>query len=166
MVRCGASLTVARFCEKHSFPRGMAQLVETVVRNEKSPCNLMKSAQGLQFGLQPCGVASNPRNSISHYLLLIVCPHERGQKNLGFPAIIFWKGAILKIQPLNRVKNVREGYYSLVLRRGLVSRLYLRDRELGVPTTVLNDRIVEESLKIATTITFSLKESRRRDSNS
>jgi hypothetical protein len=53
------------------------------------------------------------------------------------------------------MKIVRKGYYSPVLRRDLVSRLYFRARELGVPMTVLNDRIVEEALKIATTVPFS-----------
>ena len=66
-----------------------------------------------------------------------------------------WNGSILKIQTRNRMKNVRKGYYSPVLRRDLVSRLYFRARELGVPMTVLNDRIVEEALKIATTVPFS-----------
>lgn len=53
------------------------------------------------------------------------------------------------------MKIVRKGYYSPVLRRDLVRRLYFRARELGVPMTVLNDRIVEEALKCATTVPFS-----------
>jgi hypothetical protein len=52
------------------------------------------------------------------------------------------------------MKIVRKGYYSPVLRRDLVSRLYFRARELGVPMTVLNDRIMEEALRNVTTIPF------------
>jgi hypothetical protein len=52
------------------------------------------------------------------------------------------------------MKNVRKGYYSPALRRDLVRRLYFRARELGVPMTVLNDRIVEAALKCAATIPF------------
>jgi hypothetical protein len=53
------------------------------------------------------------------------------------------------------MKNVRKGYYSPALRRDLVSRLYFKARELGVPMTVLNDRIVEAALKCAVTTPFS-----------
>jgi len=52
------------------------------------------------------------------------------------------------------MKNVRKGYYSPALRRDLVRRLYFRARELGVPMTVLNDRIVEEALLEVTTMPF------------
>jgi len=52
------------------------------------------------------------------------------------------------------MKIVRKGYYSPALRRDLVSRLYFRARELGVPMTVLNDRIMEEALRNVTTIPF------------
>ena len=54
----------------------------------------------------------------------------------------------------SRLKNVRKGYYSPILRRDLVSRLYFRARELGVPMTVLNDRIVEEALMCEAAIPF------------
>ena len=40
----------------------------------------------------------------------------------------------------------RKGYYSPPLRRDLVKRLYFAARDLRVPMTVLNDRLVEESL--------------------
>jgi hypothetical protein len=40
----------------------------------------------------------------------------------------------------------RKGYYSPPLRRDLVSRLYHTARELRVPMTVLNDRLVEDAL--------------------
>ena len=40
----------------------------------------------------------------------------------------------------------RKGYYSPVLRRDLVTRLYHTAHELRVPMTVLNDRLVEDSL--------------------
>ena len=40
----------------------------------------------------------------------------------------------------------RRGYYSPVLRRDLVTKLYHTARELRVPMTVLNDRIVEAAL--------------------
>jgi len=52
------------------------------------------------------------------------------------------------------MKIVRKGYYSPALRRDLVSRLYFRAHELGVPMTVLNDRIMEEALRNVTTIPF------------
>ena len=52
------------------------------------------------------------------------------------------------------MKNVRKGYYSPALRRDLVRLLYFKARELGVPMTVLNDRIVEAALKCAVTIPF------------
>ena len=52
------------------------------------------------------------------------------------------------------MKIVRKGYYSPALRRDLVSRLYFKARELGVPMTVLNDRIMEEALRNVTTIPF------------
>ena len=41
----------------------------------------------------------------------------------------------------------RKGYYSPPLRRDLVSRLYHTAREMRVPMTVLNDRLVEDALK-------------------
>ena len=40
----------------------------------------------------------------------------------------------------------RRGYYSPPLRRDLVKRLYFAARDLRLPMTVLNDRLVEESL--------------------
>jgi hypothetical protein len=40
----------------------------------------------------------------------------------------------------------RKGYYSPPLRRDLVKRLYFAARDLRVPMTVLNDRLVEDSL--------------------
>lgn len=40
----------------------------------------------------------------------------------------------------------RKGYYSPALRRDLVTRLYHTARELRVPMTVLNDRLVENAL--------------------
>ena len=40
----------------------------------------------------------------------------------------------------------RKGYYSPALRRDLVKRLYFAARDLRVPMTVLNDRLVEDSL--------------------
>ena len=40
----------------------------------------------------------------------------------------------------------RKGYYSPPLRRDLVRRLYFAARDLRVPMTVLNDRLVEDSL--------------------
>jgi len=40
----------------------------------------------------------------------------------------------------------RKGYYSPPLRRDLVKRLYFAAKDLRVPMTVLNDRLVEESL--------------------
>jgi len=40
----------------------------------------------------------------------------------------------------------RTGYYSPVLRRDLVKRLYFAARDLCVPMTVLNDRLMEDSL--------------------
>jgi hypothetical protein len=52
------------------------------------------------------------------------------------------------------MKIVRKGYYSPVLRRDLVRGLYYKARELGVPMTVLNDRIVEEALQCVTAIPF------------
>lgn len=41
----------------------------------------------------------------------------------------------------------RKGYYSPALRRDLVTRLYHTARELRVPMTVLNDRLVEDALR-------------------
>jgi hypothetical protein len=43
-------------------------------------------------------------------------------------------------------KMPRKGYYSPALRRDLVKRLYHTARELRVPMTVLNDRLVENAL--------------------
>ena len=40
----------------------------------------------------------------------------------------------------------RKGYYSPPLRRDLVKRLYFAAKEMRVPMTVLNDRLMEESL--------------------
>jgi hypothetical protein len=40
----------------------------------------------------------------------------------------------------------RKGYYSPALRRDLVKRLYFAAKDLRVPMTVLNDRLIEESL--------------------
>ena len=40
----------------------------------------------------------------------------------------------------------RKGYYSPPLRRELVTRLYHMARELQIPMTALNDRIVQEAL--------------------
>lgn len=40
----------------------------------------------------------------------------------------------------------RKGYYSPPLRRDLVKRLYFAARDLRIPMTVLNDRLIEESL--------------------
>jgi hypothetical protein len=40
----------------------------------------------------------------------------------------------------------RKGYYSPPLRRDLVKRLYFAAKDLRLSMTVLNDRLVEESL--------------------
>jgi hypothetical protein len=40
----------------------------------------------------------------------------------------------------------RTGYYSPPLRRDLVKRLYFAAKDLRVPMTVLNDRLIEDSL--------------------
>ena len=40
----------------------------------------------------------------------------------------------------------RRGYYSPPLRRDLVKRLYFAAKDLRVPMTVLNDRLMEDSL--------------------
>ena len=40
----------------------------------------------------------------------------------------------------------RKGYYSPGLRRDLVKRLYFAAKDLRIPMTTLNDRLVEESL--------------------
>ena len=40
----------------------------------------------------------------------------------------------------------RKGYYSPALRRDLVKRLYYAAKDLRVPMTVLNDRLMEDSL--------------------
>jgi hypothetical protein len=40
----------------------------------------------------------------------------------------------------------RKGYYSPALRRDLVKRLYFAAKDLRVPMTVLNDRLMEASL--------------------
>lgn len=39
-----------------------------------------------------------------------------------------------------------KGYYSPALRRDLVKRLYFAAKDLRIPMTALNDRLVEESL--------------------
>ena len=41
----------------------------------------------------------------------------------------------------------RKGYYSPPLERELVTRLYHKARELRIPMTVLNNRIVLEALE-------------------
>ena len=41
---------------------------------------------------------------------------------------------------------IRKGYYSPPLRRDLVKRLYFAAKDLRIPMTVLNDRLIEESL--------------------
>ena len=40
----------------------------------------------------------------------------------------------------------RKGYYSPALRRDLVKRLYFAAKDMRVPMTVLNDRLIEASL--------------------
>ena len=40
----------------------------------------------------------------------------------------------------------RKGYYSPALRRDLVKRLYFAAKDLRIPMTVLNDRLMEASL--------------------
>ncbi len=40
----------------------------------------------------------------------------------------------------------RKGYYSPALRGDLVKRLYFAARDMRVPMTVLNDRLVDDSL--------------------
>ena len=40
----------------------------------------------------------------------------------------------------------RKGYYSPGLRRDLVKRLYFAAKDLRIPMTALNDRLVEEML--------------------
>ncbi len=40
----------------------------------------------------------------------------------------------------------RKGYYSPALRRDLVKRLYFAAKDLRVPMTVLNDRLMVDSL--------------------
>ena len=40
----------------------------------------------------------------------------------------------------------RKGYYSPTLRRDLVKRLYYAAKDLRGPMTVLNDRLMEDSL--------------------
>ena len=40
----------------------------------------------------------------------------------------------------------RKGYYSPPLRRDLVKRLYFAAKDMRVPMTVLNDRLMEDSL--------------------
>ena len=45
----------------------------------------------------------------------------------------------------------RKGDYSPALRRDLVTRLYHTAREMRVPMTVLNDRLVENALNQITT---------------
>ena len=41
----------------------------------------------------------------------------------------------------------RKGYYSPPLRRDLVTKLHFTAKELRVPMTVLNDRLIEDALK-------------------
>ena len=40
----------------------------------------------------------------------------------------------------------RKGYYSPALRRDLVKRLYFAAKDMRIPMTVLNDRLIEASL--------------------
>jgi hypothetical protein len=79
-------------------------------------------------------------------------PYYSGTRFSGFSRV---EKAVFDNPTTPNMKIVRKGYYSPVLRRDLVRRLYFRARELGVPMTVLNDRIVEEALKCATTVPFS-----------
>jgi hypothetical protein len=52
----------------------------------------------------------------------------------------------------------RKGYYSPALRRELVTRLYHTARELRIPMTVLNDRIVQEALDRMVSVPFPSKQ--------
>jgi len=49
----------------------------------------------------------------------------------------------------------RKGYYSPPLQRELVTRLYYMAKELQVPMTVLNDRIVQEALERMVSVPFN-----------
>jgi hypothetical protein len=53
----------------------------------------------------------------------------------------------------------RRGYYSPVLRRDLVTRLYYAAKEARLPMTRLQDRLVEDALdKISTRRTLTVQE--------
>lgn len=51
---------------------------------------------------------------------------------------------VIKLHPKGTMS--RKGYYSPGLRRDLVKRLYFAAQEMRVPMTVLNDRLMEDSL--------------------
>jgi hypothetical protein len=58
--------------------------------------------------------------------------------------------------PVLRVRSMkRKGYYSPPLQRDLVTRLYHTARDLRMPMTVLNDRIVQEALDRMETACFT-----------
>ena len=53
----------------------------------------------------------------------------------------------------------REGYYSPVLRRDLVTRLYYAAKEARLPMTKLQDRLIEDALnRISTRKTLNVQE--------
>jgi hypothetical protein len=53
----------------------------------------------------------------------------------------------------------REGYYSPVLRRDLVTRLYYAAKEARLPMTKLQDRLIEDALnRISTRKTPTVQE--------
>lgn len=53
----------------------------------------------------------------------------------------------------------RRGYYSPVLRRDLVTRLYYAAKEAHLPMTKLQDRLVEDALnRISTRKTLTIQE--------
>jgi len=53
----------------------------------------------------------------------------------------------------------RKGYYSPVLRRDLVTRLYYAAKEARLPMTQLQDRLVEDALdRISTRKTLTIQE--------
>jgi hypothetical protein len=53
----------------------------------------------------------------------------------------------------------RRGYYSPVLRRDLVTRLYFAAKEARLPMTRLQDRLVEDALnRISTRKTLNVQE--------
>ena len=55
----------------------------------------------------------------------------------------------------------RKGYYSPALRRDLVKRLYYAAKDLRVPMTVLNDRLMEDSLNRICEESFTIVPIRR-----